>query len=174
MMGGRAGRVILVLAVCLAAAGCASEPMLLQGARREETVVKQQCVPFAREKSGLAIYGDAWTWWSQAAGRYARSQAPKTGAVMVLDDYAGAFRAHLAVVRAILGPRMIRVDQANWLDDGNIYLGDPVRDVSPQNNWSLVRVFDLATRAWGSHIYHVEGFIGPGPARHPSEPTVSN
>ena len=93
---------------------------------------------------------------------------------MVLDDYAGAFRAHLAVVRAIIGPRAIRVDQANWLDTGNIYLGDPVRDVSPKNDWSLIRVFNLATRVWGSHIYHVEGFIGPGLARRAGQPAVSN
>jgi surface antigen len=173
-MGERTRRVILVVAVSLAAAGCASEPSLLQGARLEEPAVKQQCVPFARQASGLSIYGDAWTWWAQAAGRYSRSRSPKTGAVMVLDDYAGAFRAHLAVVSAILGRRTIRVDQANWLDDGNIYLGDPVRDVSPKNNWSLVRVFDLLTGAWGSHVYHVQGFIGPGPARRVSEPAVSN
>lgn len=93
---------------------------------------------------------------------------------MVLDDYAGAFRAHLAVVRALIGRRMIRVDQANWLDDGKIYLADPVYDVSSDNNWSLVRVFDLATGAWGSRIYHVKGFIGPGRAPSGRLPAVSN
>ena len=29
-----------------------------------------QCVPFARAASGIQIYGDAWTWWDQAEGRY--------------------------------------------------------------------------------------------------------
>ncbi|MGC8535876.1 MAG: CHAP domain-containing protein [Rhizomicrobium sp.] len=173
-MGDRVCRISLVAAACLAAAGCASQPSFLQGARLEEPAVKQQCVPFARQESGLPIYGDAWTWWEQAAGRYTRAKRPKTGAVMVLDDYAGAFRAHLAVVRALVGPRTIRVDQANWFDAGNIYLGDPVYDVSPANDWSLVRVFDLATGAWGSHIYHVEGFIGPGRARRSGQPAVSN
>ncbi|MFN3286808.1 MAG: CHAP domain-containing protein, partial [bacterium] len=29
-----------------------------------------QCVPFARMISGVQIFGDAWTWWKQAAGKY--------------------------------------------------------------------------------------------------------
>ena len=29
-----------------------------------------QCVPFARLMSGIQIFGDAHTWWQQAAGRY--------------------------------------------------------------------------------------------------------
>jgi hypothetical protein len=57
--------------------------------------------------------------------------------------------------------REIRIDHANWLDDGAIYVGDPVRDVSPDNDWSEVRVFNLKTRAWGGRIYAVQGFIGP-------------
>src|SRR3546814_4622006 len=28
-----------------------------------------QCVPFARAETGIAIYGNAKTWWAQAAGR---------------------------------------------------------------------------------------------------------
>ena len=30
-----------------------------------------QCVPYARQVSGIRIYGDAHTWWDQAEGRYA-------------------------------------------------------------------------------------------------------
>jgi len=44
-----------------------------------------QCVPYAREVSGIQIYGDAWTWWSQAEGRYARGHAPRAGAVVTFD-----------------------------------------------------------------------------------------
>ena len=29
-----------------------------------------QCVPYARDVTGIDIYGDAHTWWQQAAGRY--------------------------------------------------------------------------------------------------------
>jgi hypothetical protein len=35
-----------------------------------------QCVPFARQASGVEIYGDANTWWTQAEGRYPRSSQP--------------------------------------------------------------------------------------------------
>jgi len=121
-----------------------------------------QCVPYARDHSQVALYGDAYTWWDQAAGRYARGTAPKPGAVMVLNGYAGPSRAHVAVVRDILDARDIRIDHANWLDDGAVYLDDPVRDVSPDNDWSQVRVYNLKAEAWGSRIYSVQGFIGPG------------
>jgi len=120
-----------------------------------------QCVPYARSHSQVSLYGDAYTWWDQAAGRFARSAAPKAGAVMVLTNYAGPNRAHLAVVREIENSREIRIDHANWLDDGAIYEDDPVRDVSPDNDWTEVRVYNLKAGAWGSRVYPVQGFIGP-------------
>jgi hypothetical protein len=120
-----------------------------------------KCVGFARERSGLDIHGDAWTWWDQADGRYARGSEPETGAVMVLTGYAGEKRAHLAVVREMVSPRLIRVDHANWLNDGRIYLDDPVADVSPANDWSEVRVYNLRDHGWGLRTYQVQGFIAP-------------
>ena len=35
-----------------------------------------QCVPFARELSGVQIYGDARSWWDQADGVYQRGTQP--------------------------------------------------------------------------------------------------
>jgi hypothetical protein len=35
-----------------------------------------QCVPYARQVSGIQLYGDAHTWWDQAAGRYDRGFTP--------------------------------------------------------------------------------------------------
>ena len=119
-----------------------------------------QCVPYARDHSQVKIYGDAWTWWDQAAGKYAQNSLPQTGAVMVLANYAGPQRGHVAVVRSIISGREIRVDHANWLDDGAIYLNDPVRDVSANNDWSLVRVFNIKAGGWGANTYPVQGFIG--------------
>ena len=29
-----------------------------------------QCVPYAREHSGIKLFGDAYTWWDQAEGKY--------------------------------------------------------------------------------------------------------
>lgn len=123
-----------------------------------------QCVPFARDHSQVKIFGDAYTWWDQAADKYQRSSAPESGSVMVLAGYAGPERGHVAVVQKIVSAREIRVDHANWLDDGSIYLNDPVVDVSADNDWSAVRVFNIQTGAWGGHVYPVQGFILPNQA----------
>lgn len=120
------------------------------------------CVPFAREHSGVNIHGDAYTWWDQADGRYPRSSIPSKGAVMVLAGYAGSRRAHVAVVRRVVSSREIRIDHANWLNNGAIFLDDPVADISPDNDWSQVLVWNVETRAWGVHTYDVQGFIEPG------------
>jgi hypothetical protein len=119
------------------------------------------CVPFARNHSGVDIHGDAYTWWDQANGRYPRSAAPSQGAVMILAGYAGSKRAHVAVVRRVVSAREIRVDHANWLNNGAIFLDDPVADVSPNNDWSQVLVWNVETHAWGVHTYDVQGFIEP-------------
>jgi hypothetical protein len=79
---------------------------------------------------------------------------------MVLTGYAGPERGHVAVVRNIISTREIRVDHANWLDDGAIYLNDPVEDVSAENDWSEVRVYNIKTGGWGGKVYLVQGFIG--------------
>jgi surface antigen len=121
-----------------------------------------QCVPYARTHSGIDIHGDAYTWWDKAAGRFERGSAPKNGAVLVLNEYGGPKRGHLAVVRAIVSAREIRVDHANWFADGAIYVDDPVMDVSADNDWSRVRVWNIRTGAWGIRDYSVQGFIGPG------------
>jgi surface antigen len=121
-----------------------------------------QCVPYAREHSQIKIMGDASTWWTQASGRYERGPNPAVGTVMVLFNYAGPQHGHVAVVRSVTSAREIRVDHANWLDDGAIYVNDPVADVSAANDWSRVRVWNIKTGGWGMRIYPVQGFIGPG------------
>ncbi|MGE0594991.1 MAG: CHAP domain-containing protein [Hyphomonadaceae bacterium] len=120
-----------------------------------------QCVPFARNASGIQIYGDANTWWGQAAGRYPRSSSPAPGSVFVMRGYNDPSRGHVAVVTGIISERVIRVDQANWLNRGEITLNVPVLDVSPANDWSEVRVWHIPTNAWGARIYRAEGFIHP-------------
>ena len=126
-----------------------------------------QCVPYARAHSDVKLYGDAYTWWDKAEGKYPRETVPEPGAVMVLNNYAGPDRAHVAVVSKLVSAREIRVDHANWLDDGSIYVNDPVEDVSEANDWSLVRVFNLKTDAWGGKVYPVQGFIGGKADGHP-------
>ena len=124
---------------------------------------RSQCVPFARDASGIQIFGDAATWWTQAAGRYPRSNSPAPGSVFVMRGYRDAARGHVAVVTAILSPRMIRVSQANWLNRGEVTVGVPVLDVSPANDWTEVRVWYIPNAEWGARVYEADGFIHPFP-----------
>jgi len=118
-----------------------------------------QCVPFARRESGVELYGNANTWWRQAADRYETAEAPSEGAVMVLHGYATAARGHVAVVKEIVSPRMVIVDHANWLNAGEITRDVPIQDVSEAGDWSEVRVWHVPGRHWGGRTYRVQGFI---------------
>lgn len=133
------------------------------GTQIVETAAPVECVPYARNHSGIRIYGDATTWWQQADGRYPRDSQPSVGSVIVLSDYSGPKHGHLAIVRGMDSARIIRVDHANWLSDGAIYLNDPIADVSPDNDWSAVKVWNARTGKWGTRTYLVQGFIGPAP-----------
>lgn len=178
-MSGVRGRIIVLAFVAAGLAGCASDnaavysslpPESAPTARYTAPSSPIQCVPYAREHSDVKIYGDAWTWWAQAAGKFPRESAPELGSVMVLAGYSGPKSGHVAVVRSVTNAREIHVDHANWLDDGAIYVDDPVADVSAANDWSAVRVWNIKTGAWGGRIYPVQGFIGP--AGPPQEPTT--
>ena len=122
-----------------------------------------QCVPYAREESGVEIRGNASTWWRQARGLYVRSQKPDSGNVMVMRGYRNPGRGHVAVVRQVLSERSIIVDHANWLNSGEVTLNVPMVDVSPRNDWSQVRVWHIPTQSWGVRVYNVQGFIEPKP-----------
>ncbi len=167
------GKFVAVAALALALEGCASSgddvmdyaqtPMPRERGHahvENDGHAPLQCVPYAREHSGIKIFGDAYTWWDKAAGKYQRGNLPEPGAVMVLNNYAGGTRGHVAVVRRVVGAREIRIDHANWLDDGSIYVNNPVEDVSSGNDWSMVRVYNLKTGGWGAKLYPVQGFIG--------------
>ena len=165
-------RCAAILVCALSVAGCASSgdneigrnflpSPATEGTHIETPAQPLECVPYARSRSGVALYGDAGTWWDKAEGRYAKRQEPELGAVIVLTGYAGPGRGHVGVVSAMVSAREIRLDHANWLGDGAIYIDDPVADVSPENDWSEVRVWNPRTAAWGRKTYLVEGFIGP-------------
>lgn len=119
-----------------------------------------QCVPYARRQSNIRIRGDAWTWWRSAKGRYDRGRQPAVGSVLVLKRK-GRSRGHLAFVRRILDDRTIVVDHANWLNQGRIHKDIRVRDTSPGNDWSAVRVWYAPGRRYGGSTYHPHGFIYP-------------
>ena len=156
----------LLLAACSAgretAPPLASRPALdAPMARIVTPAAPLQCVLFARETTGLAIRGDAWTWWPSAKGRYGRASTPKVGSVLVLKRTWRNRYGHIAVVTRILSGREIIIDHANWLNRGRLHLGTPVRDVSANNDWSAVRVWYTAGKKYGMRTYPAHGFIYP-------------
>jgi hypothetical protein len=120
------------------------------------------CVEYARMRSGLAVFGDARHWWDRAKNLYARASHPVEEAVMVFAGSKRLKRGHVAVVTEIVSPRQIIVDQANWQNHGEIDHATPVLDVSAANDWSLVRVWDMRSNTFGTHVYAISGFIAKG------------
>jgi surface antigen len=124
------------------------------------------CAPFARELSGIALYGDAASWWDQAAGVYRRGSRPMLGAALVFRREDRLPSGHVSVVSRVLGPRQIQVTDANWVH-GELNEDQLVVDVSEDNDWSAVRVWWPPIGQLGSHEYATYGFIlPPAPATH--------
>jgi len=127
-----------------------------------------QCVPFARDVSGISIRGDAWTWWSSAVGTYDRGHAPRQGAVVVFQKTRAMRHGHVAVVTEVVNSREVLVDHANWGSRrtggrGQIAKGMSVVDISPHNDWSQVRVWNRRSDDYGTRVYPTYGFIyAPG------------
>ncbi|HZT19948.1 MAG TPA: CHAP domain-containing protein [Dongiaceae bacterium] len=123
-----------------------------------------QCVPYARQVTGIDISGDAWTWWEAADGRYQRGHQPRFMAVLVLSRTQRLRLGHVAVVVDVQGPRLIRVTHANFGSDPVsrriIYDSMPVTDVSPDNDWTLVQFWNYQAQAWGI-LYPAYGFVYP-------------
>ncbi|HEY5288802.1 MAG TPA: CHAP domain-containing protein [Caulobacteraceae bacterium] len=122
-----------------------------------------QCVPFARLVSGIQIFGDARTWWAQAAGRYQTGFSPKAGAVLCFKPTDRMRLGHVAVVTQVLTDRVIQITHANWSlidgDRGHVEKNVTVVDVSPAGDWSQVKVWNDPSRNLGATTYPTYGFI---------------
>lgn len=116
-----------------------------------------QCVPYARLVSGINLRGDAYTWWGSAAGIYQRGSQPAPGSVLVLAQTNRLRSGHVAVVRQVISSREILVDHANWVP-GTVINNQSVYDVSPANDWTMPRFFNLEAGVYGS-VYPAYGFI---------------
>jgi surface antigen len=127
-----------------------------------------QCVPYARQVSGIQIYGDAHTWWEQAAGRYARGREPRVGAVLAFRPSGNMRLGHVAAVSRVVDSRTILLRHANWsmIDGRRGQIEDNVRavDVSPENDWSQVRVWYAPIQGLGTTPWPTRGFIYNRPA----------
>jgi hypothetical protein len=120
-----------------------------------------QCVPYARELSGVNIRGDAWTWWDQAKGRYARGRDPRPGAVIALANSEAMPLGHVAVVSRVVDDRRILLRHANWSAPGLIEQDVLAVDTSEDNDWSQVRVWWGKEQKLGARNNPVNGFIYP-------------
>ncbi|MGD9664433.1 MAG: CHAP domain-containing protein [Novosphingobium sp.] len=133
-----------------------------------------QCVPYARQASGIAIYGDAYTWWGKAKGHYARGSVPKKGAVMSIKPYGNSQLGHVAAVSKVVDSRTILISHANWspIDGrrGQIERNVKAVDVSPDNDWSEVRIWYAPLQALGGTHWPLNGFIYPESPKSSQEP----
>jgi surface antigen len=124
-----------------------------------------QCAQFARLVSGIQIFGDAWTWWQQASGRYETGFVPKAGAVLCFKPTARMRLGHVAVVSQVLTDRVIQITHANWSpiegSRGKVEKDVTIIDVSPAGDWSQVKVWYDPNRDLGGSTYATHGFIYP-------------
>ena len=151
------------LAFILAGAALAASPVMSQPLLD----YVGECVPFARQASGIDIYGDAWTWWDQADGRYKRGHTPKVGSVVAFPRQARLRLGHVAVVSRVVERRVLMLTHANWSrrngKRGHTEQDVTLFDVSPSNDWSEVRVWYKDVTGLGGTTYAVSGFIyAPG------------
>lgn len=122
-----------------------------------------QCVPFARAASGVQIYGDAWTWWSQAQGRYPRGNTPRVGAVLAFSKSRALPLGHVAVVSRVVEPRVLMITHANWsrIDGvrGGVEQDVTLFDISAAGDWTRVKVWYHNSKGLGGTEYPAHGFI---------------
>jgi len=128
-----------------------------------------QCVPYARQISGIEIHGNAHTWWNQAAGRYERGQEPRVGAVLAFSSSRAMPVGHVAMVSKVVSDREVLLTHANWSYRGGIERNVRAIDVSANNDWSDVRVWYGPIGDLGSRSNPARGFIY---ANAPSSPPV--
>ncbi len=122
-----------------------------------------QCVPYARQQSGIEIYGDAHTWWGKAKGVYKRGQKPRVGAVMAFRPHRNMRLGHVAAVSRVVDSRTVLLRHSNWSPingrRGQIENDVKAIDVSPNNDWSQVRVWYHPLQGLGKTAWPIHGFI---------------
>lgn len=153
----------LVMVAAPALGETAINPADTRSGQGIDTLPYLQCVPYARRVSGVQLYGDAWTWWDQADGRYRRGSRPKVGAVMAFQPHGNMTLGHVAAVSKVVDSRTVLLRHANWspINGRRGQIEDDVRavDVSENNDWSAVRVWFGPIQSLGSTAWPVSGFI---------------
>ncbi len=125
-----------------------------------------QCAPYAREISGVAIFGNAHTWWGQAAGRYERGHVPREGAVLSFAATSRMRLGHVAMVSKVVSEREVLLTHANWSRRGGVERDVRAVDVSAAGDWSEVKVWFGPLGGLGTSAYPADGFIYSGQSPH--------
>ena len=131
------------------------------------------CVQYVKQTTDFGLAGDAWRWWDAAAGRFERGKTPREGSVLVFKKTDKLRFGHVAVVSSVLDKRKIEIDHANWAPSGagkgKVTTKVGVEDLSPKNDWTLVRVWYGPAKEFGKP-YPTHGFIMPksSPVRTPT------
>lgn len=123
-----------------------------------------QCVEYARNRSGIQIYGDAWTWWGKTQDK---GSAPYAGSVMVWPKSTGVGNyGHVAYVSKVVSSDTVIIDHANWNTstgavDGRIYTNITVKDTSG-GKWTSVKLqkekIGSSVTKWTSSV-PLNGFV---------------
>jgi surface antigen len=125
-----------------------------------------QCAPYARQISGIEIRGNADTWWGQAAGHYERGHSPKVGAVLAFAATHRMRVGHVAMVSRVVSDREVLLTHANWSRPGRVETDVRAVDVSPNGDWTMVKVWYAPQGGIGTTAYPTRGFIYSGHAPH--------
>lgn len=118
-----------------------------------------QCAPFARQVSGIDLYGNASSWWGQAEGRYERGHQPREGAVLAFAASRSMPVGHVAMVSKVVSDREVLLTHANWSYRGGVERNVRAIDVSPNNDWTDVRVWYGPIGGLGLRSNAAKGFI---------------
>ncbi|MDE2303886.1 MAG: CHAP domain-containing protein [Sphingomonadales bacterium] len=120
-----------------------------------------QCATYAASHSDVALRGNAHSWWDHAEGVYQRAHRPEVGSVMVMKATRAMPMGHVAIVSRVLGDREVLLTHANWRGDGRVETDVRAIDVSPDGDWSQVRVWYAPSHAMGLRNCPIFGFILP-------------
>ena len=153
-----------LVAMTIASSGVFSAPAQAEGLLSNLLQRRDwQCVTFARAFSGVQIFGDAWTWWNSAVGKYKRGGAPEQGAILVFKKTDRMTRGHVAVVSDVVTDRIVQITHANWSPingrRGQVEKDVTMIDVSDAGDWSEVKVWYGPLEDLGGSSYPTYGFI---------------
>lgn len=132
-----------------------------------------QCAPYARDRSGIPLHGNAATWWDQAEGAYSRGQSPLSGSVLVFKATKTIPYGHVAVVDRVVDQRHVLLDHANWSRPGMIEHDAMAEDVSQAGDWSQVRVWYAPSAGMGLRSNAAFGFIYKQPRAATARPELA-